>query len=262
MMGNEHPKRLHIWTPFTQISENMYLMVKHTNDVIKFAPLAICSFRLVLPRRQDELELYNLVYSSPDEIDNVGDKIKWYRLRKGFTQLEMAEKLNMDRLQYQNFEAGQKDYYNFKKLERVASILDVPFVQLLDEYHRFIYDGQGQAVLQLRKSLHLTQEEFGKQLGINRTTIKNWELEQDRMLKSSWEKVFKKNSLTPNPYHDFIEKGQGQQIKTLRKKLHFTQKQLASYVGVSRKAVIKWENEECTITKNNWQLLFCQSDQI
>jgi len=35
----------------------------------------------------------------------------------------------------------------------------------------------------------------------------------------------------------------GQQIKTLRKQLHFTQKQLASCIDVARKTVVKWENK-------------------
>lgn len=41
MSGDGYQKRLHAWTPFRKISENMYLMAKHTNDVIRFAPLAI-----------------------------------------------------------------------------------------------------------------------------------------------------------------------------------------------------------------------------
>jgi len=57
---------------------------------------------------------------------------------------------------------------------------------LLDDYNLFLYNGQEQQIRKLRKSMGLTQYEFGKLYGVNRRTIERWENEKVQIFKSTW----------------------------------------------------------------------------
>ena len=47
----------------------------------------------------------------------------------------------------------------------------------------------------------------------------------------------------------------GKRLKTFRKRMHFTQKEVAFKIGVSEQAVSKWENGECLPDVYNLKLL-------
>ena len=61
---------------------------------------------------------------------NIGDKIKFFREKKGFSQAQMAELLNMSVQGYGNIERGDTDV-NYSRLELISKELGVKPEQIV-----------------------------------------------------------------------------------------------------------------------------------
>ena len=66
---------------------------------------------------------------------------------------------------------------------------DAHITDLLDEYNRFLYDGQGWQIRKIRKSMGLTQYQFGKLYGVSAGAVKRWESGKVRVTKGTWERL-------------------------------------------------------------------------
>lgn len=58
-----------------------------------------------------------------------------------------------------------------------------------------------------------------------------------------------------SPYHIFIARDAGAQIKQYRKNLGITQRELAAKLGVTRTTVRRWEKNENKPPKSVWELV-------
>ncbi len=98
------------WRVFSQFSENLFLMSKIEDGIMRYAPLYIHTFRLIAPRKLLEAELFNQQYNHYEEIDNVPDRLRWCRHHMGLMQKEVAEQIGITRGHYIDFETGYVDY--------------------------------------------------------------------------------------------------------------------------------------------------------
>ena len=162
-------------------------MVKHTPEGVAYAPLYIHRFRLLLPHCLAEGEKFNAV--EPDKLTSTADKLRYYRYKKALLQREVADYAGLDRSTYIRYEIGM-NYYPPDKLAKIAELLEVDVSELLDDYNAFLRDGQGWQIKALRRSMKLTQKEFGKRFGAHAGTVKRWENEKAQILKSTWGKLF------------------------------------------------------------------------
>lgn len=129
------------------------------------------------------------VHPDPQKLLHVSDKLKWYRYKKLLLQREVAEFAGLDRTTYVHYESSAHDYYPIDKLSSIAELLEVNVTDLLDEYNRFLYDGQGRQIRKIRKDMGLTQYQFGKLYGVSAGAVKRWESEKVRVTKGTWEKL-------------------------------------------------------------------------
>lgn len=152
-------------------------------------PMYIHTIRLLKPRNNREGEKFNLLYTNPADITNISDKLKYYRYQKAMHQKDVAEYVGMDRGTYSGYEESERDYYPIENMQKIAKLFGVPVTELLDDYNLFLYNGQGQQVKKIRKSLHLTQTQFAQRLGVQTAMVKRWEQGKVRMFKGTWEKL-------------------------------------------------------------------------
>ena len=94
----------------------------------------------------------------------------------------------------EQFQNPEHDYYPIDKLSRIAELLEVDITDLLDEYNRFLYDGQGWQIRKIRKSMGLTQYQFGKLYGVSAGAVKRWESGKVRVTKGTWERIIKEKN--------------------------------------------------------------------
>lgn len=102
------------------------------------------------------------------------------------------------------FDAGIREYVytllHFGQLRKVctkeivdklAALYKIPVDDLLDDYNRFLYKGQGKMIREYRESLGLQKKPFARLIGVDPNLLRAWEADQKRMNINSWEKYFK-----------------------------------------------------------------------
>ena len=82
-----------------------------------------------------------------------------------------------------SYETGERDYYPPDKLSKIAELLNVDITELLDDYNRFLFDGQGEQIRKFRKRNRLTQADLARMLNVHVGTVKKWEKETVRIMK-------------------------------------------------------------------------------
>lgn len=152
-------------------------------------PMYIHTIRLLKPRNNNEGEKFNLLYTNPAKIDTVSDKLKYYRYQKSMLQKDVAKAIGMDRGTYSGYEENVRDFYPPDMMYKISVLFEVDVYKLLDDYNRFLYDGQGQQIKAIRKQLKITQQDLAKMMNVDLTKIKRWEQNKVRMFKGTWEKI-------------------------------------------------------------------------
>lgn len=166
------------------------MMSRRMGGRIQTALLYIHSFRPLLAHMYTETE--RMVLTDPDTLTTTADKLRYYRHVRGLEQKEVAAYVTLHRGTYAGYEtSGARDYYPLDKLSSLAELFEVPLDYLLDDYNRFLYEGQGRQVRALRESMGLSRREFANRLDVWPTTVRDWETEAVRMTRQTWEKLFK-----------------------------------------------------------------------
>ncbi len=193
MVLNQYPqsKKEPKWRILTQVSENMYILCSTLDGCVRYAPMYIHSFRLIAPRKLLEAQLFNQQYQNYEDIHNVPDRLRWCRHHMGLMQKEVAELLGISRNHYIEYEVGYVDYYPKEIMDKLAELYKVPVNDLLDDYNRFLYKGQGKMIREYRESLGMKKKPFARMIHLDPGTLRIWENDEKVMFKKSWEKYFK-----------------------------------------------------------------------
>ena len=193
MVPNQYPqsRKEPRWRILAQVSENMYILCSALDGCVRYAPMYIHSFRPIAPRKILEAQLFNQQYQNYEDIPNVPDRLRWCRHHMGLMQKEVAELIGISRGHYIDFEVGYVDYYPKEIVDKLAELYGVPVDDLLDDYNRFLYKGQGKMIREYRESLGLKKKPFARLMGISPNLLRAWEDHQKRMNINSWNKYFK-----------------------------------------------------------------------
>ena len=166
-------------------------MVRNVSGDIKFSPLFIHSFPLLAPHHLLEAEKFNIRFPNPSQIVETADKLRWYRYRKALLQREIADLIGIDRGTYIRYEEYGHGYYPIEHMKKLADLYGIHVTELLDDFNLFIYNDQGRQIREKRKQLGLSQRKYAEIIGVNTSSLKNWEHNTVRIFKSTWEKYFK-----------------------------------------------------------------------
>jgi len=179
------------WRVVDRYSDTFYLMCRTEDGIVRYAPLCIHSFRLIAPRRLLEAQLFNQQYNSYEDIFNVPDRLRWCRHHRGLIQKEVAALIGVSKGQYSEYELGLIDWFPKEIADKLAKLFEIPVYDLLDDYNRFMYEGQGKSIKAFRLGLRLEVFHFAKQLNLDPRTLSDWENELKQISKNSWTKYFK-----------------------------------------------------------------------
>lgn len=167
------------------------MLYRTINGRTFYVPLFVFSFSFKHFCKLTEGQKYLQEHPNPEKLNHTSDKLRWYRYKKSLLQREVAEYAGIDRTTYIHYECVEHNYYPIDKLERIAKLFEIDVVDLLDEYNRFLYEGQGWQIRAIRKSMGMTQYQFGKLIGVSTGAVKRWESGKVRVTKRMWERVFK-----------------------------------------------------------------------
>lgn len=180
---------LHKWQRLRSINKNFFILYRNINGRTYYAPLFVFSFSFLHFCKLTERQRFLEAHPNPEELPYIADKLKWYRYKNMLLQREVAEYTGIDRTTYIHYESKEHDYYPIDKLKRIAELFEIDVTELLDDYNRFLYEGQGRQIRKIRKDMGLTQYQFGKLHGVSAGAVKRWESESVRVTKGTWERV-------------------------------------------------------------------------
>jgi transcriptional regulator with XRE-family HTH domain len=112
------------------------------------------------------------------DFNTVGGRIKYYRLTNNLSQEEVAAKAGLDICTIIRYENNQRDH-SLETCNKIAQAVGIKPGLLYDDYLNFITSDYGSKVKETRKKLKLTQQKFGKCIGVHRKTILRWEKEKE-----------------------------------------------------------------------------------
>ena len=157
---------------------------------MQYAPLFVHSFALCAPRKILEASQFNQRYRRYEEIDNVPDRLRWCRHSRGLLQTEVADQVGITHNVYKAVEEGLTQHIPQEAAERLARFYRVPITDFLDEFNRFLYDGQANRIRAYRESLGLGKKPFAKKMGIPIRSLQAWETGRKQISRKCWEKYF------------------------------------------------------------------------
>jgi len=173
------------WQFHSRVDDDFY--VYHRSGVC--APLVVGHIPIKRTKLQSDSLLCNMRYASPAQIPHTAERLRYFRCQKNLYQADVADHCGIDRSTYISYEDCARDAYPLDKLAKIAEFLQVDIVDLLDNYNRFIYEGQGQGLKAFRRSRHMTQAELGRMLQTTQSTVKRWEQGQIQMSRRKWERM-------------------------------------------------------------------------
>lgn len=130
-------------------------------------------------------------YPDPSKIPTVAERLQYFRHKKSLMQKDVAKAVGIDRSTYIRYENPAHKNYPLNVLDKLAELYEVDITALLDDYNRFLYDGQAVQIKNIRKSLGLTQYHFGELYGVSTRTVRGWEKDRIQISKKVWQRIYK-----------------------------------------------------------------------
>ncbi|MCU0393466.1 MAG: helix-turn-helix domain-containing protein [Thermoflexibacter sp.] len=93
---------------------------------------------------------------------NISERIKELRLKKGWTQKDVAEKLNITQAGYQKLESNDSDI-TFSRLNQIAEVFEMPVVELIGDASQ-MYNALNNAEIEILKETNSRLKEEVKKL--------------------------------------------------------------------------------------------------
>ena len=90
--------------------------------------------------------------------------MRWCRHHLGLMQREVAELIGISRNEYIDLETGSVDYYDREIVDKLAALFKIPSDDLLDDYNRFLYMGQGNVIKAYRERFGLGKKALAELL--------------------------------------------------------------------------------------------------
>ena len=90
-------------------------------------------------------------------------------------QTEVAQRIGMSDSAYKAIEAGVTQHIAKEVVEKLAQFYQLPVTDFLDEFNRFLYDGQAERIQAYRKTLGLGRKPYARAMGIPRKCLQEWE---------------------------------------------------------------------------------------
>ena len=178
------------WRVLHRICENMFILCQSSGSCVRYAPLYIHSFKLSAMRKVLEATRFQQRYERLEEIADLPDKLRWLRYCRGLLQAEVALQLEITEAVYNDLENGVTQRVSAGLADKLADFYGVPSTVFLDEYNRFLCDGQAERIRAYRQKFAMGKKTFARQAGIPLSSLREWEANRKIISRKSWERYF------------------------------------------------------------------------
>lgn len=105
-------------------------------------------------------------------------------------QIEVAEIPGVTRGVYNNIECGITQRVPVEMVDRLAVYYGKPREDFIDEFNRFLLNGQANRIRACRTRTGLSRLEYAAQMGIPIRSLEVWENEKKTISFKCWERYF------------------------------------------------------------------------
>ncbi|MCQ2735462.1 MAG: helix-turn-helix transcriptional regulator [Alphaproteobacteria bacterium] len=172
------------------LNDSYHILQTVRNGKIIYLPLYILTFPMGQYYKTVEANVFMNNNPDPEKLKTTAEKLRWFRYKNRMLQIEVAQAIEIDRSTYINNEKVEHRAYPHENLKLIAKLYSIDFIDLLDEYNMFLYNGQGKQIQAIRKSMNLNRDKFATLFGVKHKTIENWENETVTVSKKTWIKLF------------------------------------------------------------------------
>ena len=144
--------------PFYPINDHLGIKITTSRAVTKITPIYAHIFDFKMPNKVADAKNFYNNKNNIESLKTVSDKLRFYRLKKGLEQKDVANIIGISRRDYIGYENNSRDYYPAEIMDKHAKLYNVDIYALLDDYNTFLYNGQGQQIKAIRKRHNLTQK--------------------------------------------------------------------------------------------------------
>ncbi len=161
---------------------------------MRYALLYMHRFGLRVSHRITGATAFHQLYHRYEDVQTVADRLRWCRYSKGLLQSEVAEIAGVSRAVYMDAESGSAQQIPLTMVEKLATFYGVLITDFLDEYNRFLYDGQAVRIRAYREATGMRRKPFAREMGIPIRSLQDWESGAKTLSRKSWERYFKEKA--------------------------------------------------------------------
>lgn len=90
-----------------------------------------------------------------------------------------------------DIEGATTQHIPLTMMERLAKYYALPVSDFMDEFSRFLFDGQAQRIVAYRERMSMGRKAFSKHTGVPLTSLREWENGRKIISRKCWERYFK-----------------------------------------------------------------------
>lgn len=120
---------------------------------------------------------------------SLGEQIAYFRKLKGWTQIELAEKLGTCKECIRSYEHKCIKLINVKLLKKMIEVLDIEDKIILPPYEKFILYNQSKNMKKILKDYNLNVYRLAKEIKTDDSNVMKWVKGKSIMSRTSFEKL-------------------------------------------------------------------------
>lgn len=127
-------------------------------------------------------------FESSDNCDTAGKILRYYRVHKGYSTRELAEKVGVVPATITLYE-NDKNPIKYKTSALLAETLEIDRKLLLDDYGKFIDYPYNLLLCEIRENLSLSQSQIAERIGVSQTAYSAWERAEKTPRRQEYQKI-------------------------------------------------------------------------
>ena len=127
-------------------------------------------------------------FESDDNCDTIGKTLRYYRLHRGYSTRELAEKVGVVPATLTLYE-NDKHPIKYKTAVLLAEVLGIDRKLLFDEYSAFVDYPCNVLLREVRERLSLNQSQMAQEIGVAQSAYSAWERAVRTPRRQKYEKI-------------------------------------------------------------------------
>ena len=125
-----------------------------------------------------------------DENSTLGEQIKYYRMQQDIKQTDLSLKLGYSRDALHHIENKEMKLIDVNLIKDVIKELDIKDKIIInDDYVEFLLNSPCERLLDIRRNMNMTRQQFADMLDVSITSVRRWERGNSHISRNKYNKL-------------------------------------------------------------------------